>query len=114
MLTTEVIGNIGYDAVVKEINGRYYTAFSVAHSFKKRNSFGEMEDTTQWVSVLWYGDEHKIAPYLRKGAKVYVRGRQRTNVIIKDNGSPKVGINLDATDVFLCSSHYDEDDEDNE
>lgn len=75
MLQLEIIGNLGNDAEIKEFNGKKYVSMNVAHSEKKRDSNGSVLETTIWVSVLWYGDGGNLTQYLKRGCKVFVRGR---------------------------------------
>ena len=39
MLIAEIIGNLGYDAVVKQINGKDYVSFDVAHEERNGNDY---------------------------------------------------------------------------
>lgn len=68
MLKVQVIGNLGADAQVKNINGVEYVSFDVAHSFKENG-----KDVTVWVGCLARGHKN-VVPYLQKGKKVYVVG----------------------------------------
>lgn len=97
MLKIEVIGNIGNDAEVKKINGNECVAFNIAHS-EKRNG---VENTT-WVSVLMNGNGGNLTPYLKKGAKVFVRGNLSVNQYQDKNGQWRVGINVSASEIQLC------------
>lgn len=104
MLVAEVIGNLGFDAVIKDFNGKKYVSMSVAHSVFSKDQAGNRQESTVWVSVLWYGEGGGIFPYLKKGAKVFVRGRENVKLYQDRQGSPQIAINLDATEVILCGS----------
>lgn len=69
MIKAMVIGNIGADAVVKNINGVDYTTFSVAHSVKKSTG----EEKTTWVDCMMRG-AGALNQYLVKGQMVFVLG----------------------------------------
>jgi single-strand DNA-binding protein len=56
MLVSEIIGNIGADAEIKEFSGKKYVSFSVAHSDFSKDQNGNKVEQTTWVSILWYGD----------------------------------------------------------
>lgn len=99
MLQCEIIGNIGSDAEVKPINGRENVSFNVAHSEK----FNGKEYTT-WVSVLMGGNGGNLTQYLKKGVKVFVRGRLSVNVYQDKTGQWRAGLNVYATEVQLCGS----------
>ena len=102
MLHAVIIGNLGNDAEIKEINGRNYVSFNVAHTEKKRDARGNLQEYTTWVSVLWYGDGRAIMQYLRKGSKVFVWGRLSVKTYQDKNGYTQVALNVNASEVQLC------------
>lgn len=104
MLVAEVIGNLGFDASVKEFGGRKYVSMSVAHSVFSKDQNGNRQESTVWVSVLWYGEGGGIFPYLKKGTKVFVRGRENVKLYQDRLGDSQFAINIDATEVILCGS----------
>lgn len=69
MIKVMIIGNLGADAVTKNINGVVYTSFSVAHSVKSADG----TEKVTWVDCLMRGGE-KLLQYLRKGQCVWVIG----------------------------------------
>ena len=73
MLVLEAIGNLGADAIIKDLNGQKYIAFSVAHTESYKDSQGQRHERTTWVSCLKYG-ESQVINYLKKGTRVFIRG----------------------------------------
>ena len=63
MLVLEAIGNLGADAIIKDLNGQKYIAFSVAHTESYKDSQGQRHERTTWVSCLKYG-ERRVPAYL--------------------------------------------------
>lgn len=102
MLQCEVIGNIGSDAEIKDFSGKKYVSFNVAHSEKRKDANGTMIESTTWVSVLWYGDGGGLTQYLKRGCKVFVRGRLSVKSYQDRNGNTQVGVNVNASEVNLC------------
>jgi single-strand DNA-binding protein len=102
MLQCEVIGNLGNDAEIKDFGGKKYVSFSVAHSEVSKDQQGNRVEQTTWVSVLWYGEGGKLLQYLKKGSKVFVRGRQHVKLYADKNGNAQVAINVNASEVILC------------
>lgn len=102
MLKAEIIGNIGADAEVKEFNGKKYVSFSVAHTEYQKDEQGNRTDQTTWVSVLWYGEGGGLLAYLKRGAKVFVRGNIKVKLYNDKNGYVQYSLNLNATEVQLC------------
>lgn len=104
MLTAEIIGNLGFDAVVKQINGKDYVSFDVAH--EQRN--GDRSETV-WVSVLWYGNGGNLLQYLKKGAKVFVRGRLQAGIYTSQKTmQSKVSLSVLVTEIHMCQFLKDE------
>jgi len=95
MLKIEVIGNIGADARIVQNNGAEFVSFSVAHS-EKRND----KEITTWVSVTTQNT--KLAQYLTKGTRVYVRGNVALRAYQNDQHQPMAGINVFANEIEFC------------
>lgn len=74
MVRMQVIGHIGADAVINNVNGRSVINFSVAHSNSYINNEGQQVSNTLWVSCALWRDNTSIAQYLLKGTEVYVDG----------------------------------------
>ena len=102
MLQLEVIGNIGNDAEIKEFSGKKYVSFNVAHSERRKDTNGTSIESTTWVSVLWYGDGGGLTQYLKRGCKVFVRGRLSVKSYQDRNGNTQVAVNVNASEVNLC------------
>ena len=102
MLQCEIIGNIGQDAEIKEFGGKKYVSFNVAHTDFGKDQSGNRTEETIWVSVLWYGDGGGLFQYLKRGSKVFVRGRQKVKLYSDKNGNPQYGINVSANEDQLC------------
>ena len=107
MLKAELIGNLGNDAEIKEFGGKKYVALSVATTEYAKDDQGNRADVTTWVSVLWYGDGGGLFAYLKKGAKVFVRGNLRMKIYVDKQGVQQVAINVNASEVQLCGSKTD-------
>ena len=76
-LKLEIIGNLGSDAVVRDVNNSKAIGFSVAHTEKYKNASGVDVENTTWVNcTIWkYQDQSvEIAKYLKKGTLVAIEG----------------------------------------
>lgn len=98
MLQLEVIGNLGNDAEIKEFGGKKYVSMNVAHSEKRKDG----SDNTVWVSVLWYGEGGGLFQYLKKGTKVFLRGRLVPKAYLDKNNQVQCAVNMYANEVNLC------------
>jgi single-strand DNA-binding protein len=98
MLSTELIGNLGKDCEVKDLDsGRVMITYSVAAEIGK--------DKTVWVSCRTYRDRDKsrIADYLKKGTKVFLRGLPEANAWVDRDGNARSDLQLIASEVKLLS-----------
>lgn len=102
MFIAQILGNIGRDAEIKNINGKDYISFSVASTEKESG-----EDVTRWISVLGSINNRNIVEYLKKGQQVFVSGRYSDKMYTHQNG---VGIDrqIFAGTVQLCGGKRDE------
>lgn len=74
MIKLQVIGNLGKDAVLNNVNGKSVINFTVAHTERFKDAQGVQKDRTTWVDCAYWTDRTGIAPYLKKGTSVYVEG----------------------------------------
>lgn len=101
MLVLEAIGNLGADAILKDLNGQKYIAFSVAHTESYKDSQGQRRERTTWVSCLKYG-ESPVINYLKKGTRVFVRGELSAKAY-EAGGTVQAGINCRVRELQLLS-----------
>lgn len=81
-----LIGNLGQDPKTEYKNDLCICKISVAttESWKDKNS-GKQRDKTEWHQVTFFGGLAKIADqYLKRGAKVYIEGKNETTHFNKD------------------------------
>lgn len=107
MLKAEIIGTIGADAEVRDFSGKKYVSLSVACNDYSKDQQGNRTETTTWVSVLWYGDGGGLLPYLKKGAKVFIRGNLKAKAYTDKQGASQASININANEVQLCGFKSD-------
>lgn len=102
MIQATIIGNIGADAQVKEINGKQYCSFNVAST---RTRGGQKETT--WASVLYYVNDN-LMPYLVKGAGVCVIGDLTAKAYQKSDGTAGIDLSLFANTLTLCGGRQEQ------
>ena len=86
-----IVGNLGKDPEVKELQHGKVCNFSVATSYKwKDKTSGERKEETEWHNVTCYGGLATVAgSYLRKGSKVYIEGRIKTRKYEAKDGTER-------------------------
>ena len=86
MIKLQIVGNLGKDCIVKEVNGRNVINFSVAHTERYKDSQGNQKDRTTWVECAYWTDKTAVAQYLTKGKMVYAEGSPDADAYMnKDN-----------------------------
>lgn len=74
MIKLQVIGNLGKDAQVNNVNGKSVINFNVAHTERFKDAQGNQKERTTWVDCAYWTERVAVAPYLKKGTQVYVEG----------------------------------------
>lgn len=111
MLHSDVIGNLGADAEIKESNGKKYVFFTLAHNEVKNSIVNpdEKERTTIWVRVFWYGTGGAVFDRLKQGTKVFVRGRVQVGIYTDRSGAPQLSYSLYANEVIPFNENIQSD-----
>lgn len=75
-----LIGNLGADPEIKHLEGdRTVANMRLATNESYTDRSGQRVDLTEWHQLEVWGNQAKVAEqYLRKGSKIYVEGRIRT------------------------------------
>jgi single-strand DNA-binding protein len=75
-----LIAYLGRDPEVKySAQGTAIAQFSVATTERWRDKSGELQERTEWFAIKAFGRRAEvIGDYLRKGSRVYIEGRKRT------------------------------------
>ena len=104
MIKTMVIGHLGKDALVKEVNGKTVINFSVAHSEKFKNQEGVQIEKTLWVECAYWSDRTAIAQYLTKGTQVFVEGQPSVDTYTNPQGRTNAVLRLRVGQIQLLGS----------
>lgn len=80
------IGNLGKDPEMRFMpDGKAVCNFSIAISERYKDKSGESKEVTEWVNIAFFGKLAEIAgEYLKKGSKVYIEGKMKTEKYSKD------------------------------
>lgn len=81
-----LVGTLGRDPETKYMpSGNAVTSFSVATSESWKDKSGEKQEFTEWHNITMFGKIAEIAgKYLKKGSKVYLEGKIKTEKYQKD------------------------------
>ncbi len=94
MIKLQVIGNLGKDCVLNQVNGKNVINFNVAHTEKYKDSTGATKEKTTWVECAYWTDRTGVAPYLKRGSQVYVEGIPELRHYQKNDGTPGTSLSL--------------------
>lgn len=101
------IGNLGRDPEMRHMpNGNAVCNFSIAISekYKDKNN-GDWKEITEWVNIAMFGKLAEIAgEYLKKGSKVYVEGKLKTEKYTDKNGVEKFTTKVIAEKMDMLST----------
>lgn len=101
MLKATLIGNLGKDATVNNVNGKNVINFSVAHTEKWKGADGTPNEKTTWVDCSYWTEKVGVAPYLLKGQQVYVEGQPEARSFPKNDGSTGVSLSFRVNSIQL-------------
>lgn len=102
-----LIGNLGADPEVRYMpNGSAITTIRLATSMRwKDKQTGEKKESTEWHRVVFFERLAEVAgEYLKKGAKVYIEGRLRTQKWQDQNGHDRYTTEIIARDMHMLDS----------
>ncbi|MDQ3844434.1 MAG: single-stranded DNA-binding protein, partial [Bacteroidota bacterium] len=103
----QVIGNLGKDCVVNNVNGKSVINFTVAHTEKYKDSQGTNQEKTTWVDCAYWTDRTAVAPYLTKGTQVFVEGTPEVRSYTRNDGSAGASLSMRVREVQLLGRKGD-------
>ena len=91
-----LIGNLGDDPKVTYLeSGGVIAKFPIATTARYKNKQGEYVDSTEWHNIVCWNKKAEVAEkYFKKGMKLFVEGRIKTDKYEKD-GQTKYFTNID-------------------
>lgn len=108
MIKLQVIGNLGKDCVVNNVNGKNVMNFTVAHTEKYKDSTGAQREKTIWVDCAYWNERTAISPYLKKGTQVYVEGSPEVRTYTTQDGKSGASLSLRVQNIQLLGSRNQE------
>jgi single-strand DNA-binding protein len=104
MIKLQVIGNLGKDCIVNNVNGKNVMNFAVAHTEKYKDSTGAQKEKTIWVDCAYWNDKTAISPYLKKGTQVYVEGTPEVRTYTTQDGKTGASMSLRVQSIQLLGT----------
>jgi single-strand DNA-binding protein len=104
MIKLLVIGNLGKDAILNNVNGKNVINFTVAHTEKYKDAQGVQKDRTVWVDCSYWTDRTGVVPYLKKGTQVYVEGNPDVRTYTTQDGRNGATLTLRVLSIQLIGT----------
>jgi single-strand DNA-binding protein len=108
MIKLLVIGNLGKDAILNNVNGKNVINFTVAHTEKYKDAQGVQKDRTVWVDCSYWTDRTGVVPYLKKGTQVYVEGNPDVRTYTTQDGRNGATLTLRVQSIQLVGTRGNE------
>lgn len=105
MIKLQVIGNLGKDCIVKEVNGKTVINFSVAHSERYKDSQGNQKERTTWVECAYWTDRTAVSQYLTKGKTVYAEGSPEADAYTNKEGQAAATLRMRVQNLQLLGGN---------
>ena len=107
MIKLQIVGNLGKDCIVKEINGKNVINFSVAHTEKFKDSTGAQRERTTWVECAYWTDRTAVAPYLKKGQLVFAEGSPEAEGYMNKENQAAATLRMRVREIQLLGGRTD-------
>jgi single-strand DNA-binding protein len=104
MVRIEIIGHLGKDAEIKDLNNNQLISFnvSVSESFTQN---GEKQTKTTWFDCAKWGNNTAVAQFIKKGDLIYVSGKTNNRAYQKEDGTLKVINGITVFEIELLGSN---------
>lgn len=107
MIKLQIVGNLGGDCVLKEVNGKNVINFNVAHTEKFKDSQGVLKEKTTWVNCAYWTDRTAVAQYLKKGKQVYAEGTPEVEAYSNKDNQPAATLRMRVRDLQLLGGNVE-------
>lgn len=98
----QLIGNLGVDPELKEINEKFKTTFTLATNTVYKDSEGTKKTMTDWHNVVAWGNlAQNMSQYLKKGDRIGISGRIVTRSYETEDGIKKYFTEIVAKEMLM-------------
>ncbi len=101
----QLIGNVGMDPEVKDVNGNKLAKFALATNESYTNKQGERVQETQWHNLVAWGKTAEIVErFVTKGKEIAVEGKLNTRSFEDAEGEKRYITEIVMQEVLLLGS----------
>lgn len=101
MIKLQIVGNLGKDCIVNDVNGKKVINFSVAHTERYKDVQGNQQERTTWVECAYWTDRTAVADYLKKGKMVYAEGAPSADPYLNKEGQAAATLRMRVLSIQL-------------
>jgi single-strand DNA-binding protein len=101
MIKLQIVGNLGKDCIVKEVNGKSVINFSVAHTERFKDAQGNQKERTTWVECAYWTDRTALGQYLKRGQMVYAEGSPEADAYTNKDNQPAATLRMRVQNIQL-------------
>ena len=107
MLQASVVGYLGADAEVKNVNGQEFTTCRVAHTDRWKDQSGQTRESTLWIDLTLNGRPN-VVDYLKQGTMVYAAGHVKLRCYSSEKARGFVaGLTISVVTIELLGGNSD-------
>ncbi|MFW6248706.1 MAG: single-stranded DNA-binding protein [Bacteroidota bacterium] len=101
----QLIGNLGMDPEIKDVNSKKLATFSLATKEDYKDQKGEKVENTQWHRIAAWGNLAEIIEkHLNKGDEIAIEGRLSHRQYEDKNGDKKYITEVVANELLMLRS----------
>lgn len=104
MIKLQIVGNLGKDCIIKDVNGKNVINFSVAHTERYKDAQGNPKERTTWVECAYWTDKTAVGQYLKKGQMVYAEGSPEADPYTNKDNQPAATLRMRVQNLQLLGS----------
>jgi single-strand DNA-binding protein len=105
MLKAQILGHLGNDCQVSNVNGVTVVNFNCCHTEKYKNKEGVLVSKSVWVNCSWFTEKTAIAQYLKKGTQIYAEGTPSVDIYKNKEGQSTPQLRLRVNMVQLLGGN---------
>ncbi len=107
MIKLQIVGNLGKDCIMKEVNGKNVINFSVAHTERFKDAQGNQKERTTWVECAYWTDRTALAQYLKRGQMVYAEGTPEAEAYMNKENQATATLRMRVQNIQLLGNSKD-------
>lgn len=107
--SVQLIGNLGKNPEVKDLNGSKVANFTIATNERYKDKDGNKVEKVEWHNiVVWGGLANIVEKYLVKGSKILVEGKLQHRSYEDKDGNKRFITEILANDIMMLDKQNED------